>query len=73
MLANAATKLREKNLDLNVVNDVTQPDAGFEVETNRVTLLSPDGRTESVDLMGKRELADVILDRALQIRQSRGQ
>jgi len=73
VLANAATKLREKNLDLNVVNDVTQPDAGFEVETNRVTLLSPDGRTESVDLMGKRELADVILDRALQIRQSRGQ
>jgi phosphopantothenoylcysteine decarboxylase/phosphopantothenate--cysteine ligase len=73
VLDNAATKLREKNLDLNVVNDVSQPDAGFEVETNRVTLLWPDGRTEPVDLMSKRELADVILDQALQIRQSPGQ
>jgi phosphopantothenoylcysteine decarboxylase/phosphopantothenate--cysteine ligase len=46
-LENGRTKLREKGVDLLVVNDASQPGAGFEVDTNRVTLLSRDDR-ESV-------------------------
>ena len=56
-------KLRDKALDMVVVNDATEPGAGFEVETNRVTLLFPDGREESLSLMPKRDVAEAVLDR----------
>lgn len=59
----AAKKLQEKNLDLVVANDVTRAGAGFAVDTNIVKILSNDGRAEDLPLMGKDELADVILDR----------
>ncbi|MBW3624910.1 MAG: bifunctional phosphopantothenoylcysteine decarboxylase/phosphopantothenate--cysteine ligase CoaBC [Armatimonadetes bacterium] len=62
--ANALKKLREKNLDLIVLNDILQPGAGFAVETNRVTLLDAKGGREELPLMPKRALADLILDRA---------
>lgn len=58
----AAKKLQEKNLDMIVANDVSQPDAGFNVETNRALLLFKDGRDAECELMTKGELADVILD-----------
>ncbi len=61
--AYAATKLRQKNLDMIVANDVSQSDAGFNVETNRALLLFRDGRAEACPLMSKEELANVILDR----------
>ncbi|PZN06186.1 MAG: bifunctional phosphopantothenoylcysteine decarboxylase/phosphopantothenate--cysteine ligase CoaBC [Bacillota bacterium] len=63
LLENAHRKIREKNLDLIVLNDVTQPGAGFEVDTNIVTLVYRDGRHEALPPMPKRQVADAILDR----------
>lgn len=58
----ATRKLREKNLDMIVANDVSQSDAGFNVETNRALLLFRDSRRLECPLMSKEELANVILD-----------
>lgn len=62
LLQNAQSKLTRKHLDLIVANDITAPDAGFEVETNRVTLLFADGRTETLPLQQKAEVARRIVD-----------
>jgi phosphopantothenoylcysteine decarboxylase/phosphopantothenate--cysteine ligase len=62
LLQNAANKLESKNLDLIVANDISADDAGFAVETNRVTLLFADGRRESLPLMSKTKTAEVILE-----------
>jgi phosphopantothenoylcysteine decarboxylase/phosphopantothenate--cysteine ligase len=59
----AADKLRRKQLDLIVANDVSAPDAGFEVDTNRAVLLDSSGTVEETPLLSKAALADVILDR----------
>lgn len=67
LLANAQDKLNRKRLDLIVANDVTAADAGFAVDTNRVTLLGADGSIEAMPLMTKREVADTILDRMVQL------
>mgnify|MGYP003857980049 CR=1 FL=1 len=53
----------EKGLDLAVLNEATAPDAGFEVETNRVVLLDREGGVEPVPLLPKDEVAEIILDR----------
>jgi phosphopantothenoylcysteine decarboxylase/phosphopantothenate--cysteine ligase len=58
----AAKKLSEKNLDMIVANDVSQPDAGFNVDTNRALLLFKDGRSVECSLMSKDKLAGEILD-----------
>jgi phosphopantothenoylcysteine decarboxylase/phosphopantothenate--cysteine ligase len=58
----AARKLKEKNADLIVANDVSQPDAGFNVDTNRARLLFRDGRVLEYPLMSKDALATLILD-----------
>lgn len=60
--ANARAKLASKDLDLIVLNE-TAPDSGFEVETNRVTLIERDGESEEVPLLAKEQVADRILDR----------
>jgi phosphopantothenoylcysteine decarboxylase/phosphopantothenate--cysteine ligase len=60
---NGRRKLEGKGLDLLVVNDATQPGAGFEVETNRVVLLQPGRDDEALPLLSKAEVADRILDR----------
>jgi phosphopantothenoylcysteine decarboxylase/phosphopantothenate--cysteine ligase len=65
MQAYATRKLREKNLDMIVANDVSQSDAGFNVETNRALLLFRDGRTMECPLMSKEGLANVILDQVV--------
>jgi phosphopantothenoylcysteine decarboxylase/phosphopantothenate--cysteine ligase len=62
-LAGGREKLAAKDLDLVVVNDSTEPGAGFAVDTNRVTIVHRDGRTEPLGLMPKSEVADAILDR----------
>ncbi len=62
-VANGRRKLRAKDLDLLVVNDATEPGAGFDVDTNRVTLLSRGGAAEELPLLSKREVAARILDR----------
>ena len=60
---NAADKLRRKGADLLVANDVSLPDAGFEVDTNRAILLESSGAIETTPLLTKLALADLILDR----------
>jgi phosphopantothenoylcysteine decarboxylase/phosphopantothenate--cysteine ligase len=60
---NGRRKLEGKGLDLLVVNDATEPGAGFEVETNRVVLLQRGQADEALPLMTKAEVADRILDR----------
>jgi phosphopantothenoylcysteine decarboxylase/phosphopantothenate--cysteine ligase len=62
VIEHAREKLRSKSLDLIVANDVTLPDAGFEVETNIVTLLTRDGKIETLPKLSKREVAERILD-----------
>jgi len=56
-------KLRAKDLDMIVVNDQNEEGAGFGGDTNRVTLMSRDGKREELPLMLKTELAEVLLDR----------
>ena len=58
-----AEKLRAKNLDMIVVNDQTEAGAGFGGDTNRVTLLTRDGKREDLPLMLKTEVAEQLLDR----------
>ena len=67
LVENAKDELRRKQLDLVAANDITAPDAGFEVDTNRITLISRDGKEESLPLMAKREVADRILDRVVEL------
>ncbi|MCB2184888.1 MAG: bifunctional phosphopantothenoylcysteine decarboxylase/phosphopantothenate--cysteine ligase CoaBC [Deltaproteobacteria bacterium] len=67
VLAHAQAKLTAKNLDLLVANDVTAPDAGFGVETNRVHLLHAGGRVESLPVMSKARVAHAILDRVVDL------
>ena len=62
-LENARAKLATKSLDLIVVNDATEAGAGFEVDTNRVTLIGPGADAECLPLLSKRDVADAILDR----------
>ncbi|MDD2581115.1 MAG: bifunctional phosphopantothenoylcysteine decarboxylase/phosphopantothenate--cysteine ligase CoaBC [Desulfuromonadaceae bacterium] len=59
---NAAKKLNEKKLDMIVANDVTQSDAGFNVDTNRALLFFRDGSSSDCGLMSKDKLAGTILD-----------
>jgi phosphopantothenoylcysteine decarboxylase/phosphopantothenate--cysteine ligase len=61
LVAQARSKPYAASLDLIVANDVSAPDAGFDVDTNRVTFLWPDGRTDPLPLLTKREVADRIL------------
>ncbi len=58
----AAAKLTAKRLDLVVANDVTEPGAGFEVDTNRIVLLDSDGTTQELPLLPKLVIADRLLD-----------
>jgi phosphopantothenoylcysteine decarboxylase/phosphopantothenate--cysteine ligase len=68
LLQNAAKKLAGKNLDMVVANDISQTGAGFAIDTNIVKLLFKGGRVEELPIMGKDELADVILDRVVEIK-----
>ncbi len=68
LLANAAAKLRAKRLDLIVANNVSQDGAGFNVDTNIVTLLFPDGRKKALEKMSKLEVANRVLNEVVEIR-----
>lgn len=65
LVENAKEKLTCKQLDLIVANDVTAEGAGFDVDTNVVTLLKPDGSAEELPKMTKRQVADRVLNAAL--------
>jgi phosphopantothenoylcysteine decarboxylase/phosphopantothenate--cysteine ligase len=71
LLANAAKKLEAKGFDLVVANDATEEGAGFEVATNRVTILSRGAAPEALPLLSKDDVADEILDRAGRVLASR--
>ena len=64
---NARKKLKEKNADLIVANDVTAEGAGFDVDTNVVTLFARDGRDLPLPKMTKREVAHRILDEVVRL------
>jgi phosphopantothenoylcysteine decarboxylase/phosphopantothenate--cysteine ligase len=70
-VARAAEKLRRKGMDMIVANDVTAPGAGFDVQTNRVTLIDVIGRETDLPLMSKRDVAAAVLDRAEDLIESR--
>ncbi len=67
LVDNAGQKLRSKNLDLIVANDITAPDAGFGADSNRVMLIHASGERESFPLMRKAEVADVIMERVARL------
>lgn len=62
LLENASEKLKSKGLDLIAANDISANDAGFGVETNRITLLFANGRQEVLPLMSKMEAAEKIIE-----------
>ena len=62
-IAGGREKLATKDLDLVIVNDAEDPAAGFGVDTNRVTIVHRDGRTEELGVLPKTDVADAILDR----------
>ena len=70
LMANAAVKLREKNADMIVANNVGAPGAGFESDTNEVHLLFASGATEELPLAPKKEIAKIIFDRISELRKS---
>jgi len=61
-LARARKKLKDKRLDYVVLNDALEPGAGFEVTTNKVTLLARSGAQTELPLQDKRDVARRILD-----------
>lgn len=62
LIENAAKKLESKNADMIVANDVTKEGAGFMVDTNIATIIYADGRIDSLPIMSKEALANIILD-----------
>jgi len=62
LISNAKEKLKEKNLDLIVVNDVSKAGAGFGVDTNQVKILFPSGEVKDLPLMSKEEVSEIILN-----------
>jgi phosphopantothenoylcysteine decarboxylase/phosphopantothenate--cysteine ligase len=71
LLANAKEKLRLKNLDAIIANDITRPDAGFDSTTNEITILTREDPTPvALPLLSKREAADRILDVIVRLRSS---
>jgi len=72
MVANARKKLQRKHLDLMVANDVSQPGAGFDGDTNIVKIVDAGGGVEELPLQAKRSVADRILDRVVELLKQRG-
>jgi phosphopantothenoylcysteine decarboxylase/phosphopantothenate--cysteine ligase len=66
-LANAKKKLKEKKLDLIVLNSAREAGAGFEHDTNRVTLLQPGRSPEEWPLMSKKDVAERLIERVAKL------
>lgn len=71
VIAQAQRKLRVKQCDLIVANDVTEQGAGFDVDTNLVHMIDGEGRVESLPLMSKERVAEKIWDRVVQLHQAK--
>lgn len=67
LIKHAKQKIEKKNLDMIVANDVTAKGAGFNVDTNIVKLLYPSGAIEECQQMTKREVADIILNKVVEM------
>ena len=63
LLENAQSKLERKGLDLLIANDISADDAGFAVDTNRVTILSAHDAPQSLDLMSKTQVSEIVVQR----------
>jgi phosphopantothenoylcysteine decarboxylase/phosphopantothenate--cysteine ligase len=72
LVENAAAKLRAKHLDLVVANDVSQDGAGFDADTNIVTLIFPDGRVTALEKLSKLDVANRVLDEVVGLRHTHG-
>jgi len=70
LLRKAREKRARKHVDLIVANDVTTPGAGFEVETNAVTIIGAD-QEQTLPLQSKARVAEAILDRVEQLLKTR--
>lgn len=70
LVANAKKKLKEKNLDIIVANNVKEPGAGFGVDTNIVTIIDKKGNTEELPKMSKEDVAWIVLDRVAALKKS---
>ena len=71
LLENALGKLKAKDMDLIVANDIMATDSGFGVDTNRVTILDRQGKIEELPLMQKYDVAHRILDRVAKLLEKR--
>ena len=72
VIAAARRKLARKGCDLLVANDISQPESGFDVDTNTVSFVWPSGEVESLPPLSKQDVARHILDRIRALRESRG-
>ena len=70
VMDHAVQKLKDKNLDLIVANDISKEGAGFAVDTNSVTMIERSGRRTELQLMAKTEIASRILDKIVEIGRS---
>ncbi|NPV52520.1 MAG: bifunctional phosphopantothenoylcysteine decarboxylase/phosphopantothenate--cysteine ligase CoaBC [Firmicutes bacterium] len=71
VVESARDKLARKNLDMIIANDVSKEDAGFNAETNAVTIIKKDGSIEEVPLLPKRQVAERVLDAVAQLMRAR--
>ena len=67
LIAHARAKLERKGLDLLIANDITAPDAGFEVDTNRVIILGADGSQTPLALASKTRIAEAIIEQVAKL------
>ena len=63
LILNATQKLQNKGLDLIIANDISSSVSGFNVETNLVALIYPDGRVDQYPLLTKEEVAEIIINK----------
>ena len=67
LVESALEKLKKKNLDLIVANDISSPGIGFQSDSNKVTIIDREQNIENLPLKSKHEIADLLLDRILSI------
>jgi phosphopantothenoylcysteine decarboxylase/phosphopantothenate--cysteine ligase len=67
IIQNATRKLKQKNLDMIIVNDLLQEGAGFGCDTNKVTMIDRSGAATEVPVMQKAEVASRILDKIVEL------
>ncbi len=71
LLDHAQDKIKRKNLDMIVANDVTAPGAGFSVDTNIIKIIDRDGQTTDFPMMSKEKVAGEILDHMIKLKSQR--